>query len=407
MALTPAAIKIVKDTAPVVAQHVDAITSTFYKTMFQRNPEVLKFFNPSHQTSGEQPRALADAVVAYALNIDHLQHNPALSNIVELVAQKHVSMGIQPAQYDVVGENLMLAIGKVLGDAVTPEIADAWTRAYGTLAGIFIRREEQIYAAQKAVQGGWNLGRKFRVDKRVEENAHICSFYMKPEDGGALPTHEGGQYTAVYLKTLPNLGLIAPRNYSISSKPGSDHYRISVRRDESGVVSSHLHRSLLQGQAVEIAPPAGEFVLDKAAAKRRPMVFLAGGIGITPLLSMLHEAAVVGKDQHITWIHAVMSGEFDPTSLRQECRELLRQHGNANCLHAYTAPRPEDTGKFDIAGLLTAEKVLKACNNVTDADFYVCGPRSFMVALIPALKEAGVPAENLHFEFFGPKVRGI
>ena len=148
--LSPQTIAIVKATAPVVAEHAETITRRFYNLMFAGNPEVQAYFNPAHQHSGGQQRALAGAICAYAANIDNLD---ALGMAVELIAQKHCSLGIQPEHYPIVGKHLLAAIKDVLGDGATDEIIAAWAEAYGFLAEIFIGREEQIYAAQRDGSG--------------------------------------------------------------------------------------------------------------------------------------------------------------------------------------------------------------------------------------------------------------
>src|SRR5687767_1094595 len=126
--LTERTIQIVKATAPAVAQHAEAITRRFYTLMFQGNPETKAFFNPAHQHTGGQQRALAGAICAYAANIDNLG---VLGEAVELIAQKHCSLGVQPEHYPIVGKHLLVAIKDVLGDAATDEVIAAWGEAYG------------------------------------------------------------------------------------------------------------------------------------------------------------------------------------------------------------------------------------------------------------------------------------
>jgi nitric oxide dioxygenase len=126
--LTQKTVDIVKAVTPVVAENAETITSNFYPRMFEGNPEVLAYFNQAHQFEGAQPQALANAVCAYFSNIDNLG---ALGPSVDLIANKHCSLGIQPEQYPIVGKHLLDAIAEVLGDAVTPEIAAAVTEAYG------------------------------------------------------------------------------------------------------------------------------------------------------------------------------------------------------------------------------------------------------------------------------------
>src|SRR5262245_42908580 len=139
--LSEKTIEIVKETAPVVAIHAEAITRRFYNLMFTGDPVTKLYFNPAHQQGGDQQRALAGAICAYAANIDNLA---ALGPAVELIAQKHCSLGILPEDYPVVGRHLLAAIKDVLGDAASSDVIVAWGEAYGLLAEIFIRREAEI-----------------------------------------------------------------------------------------------------------------------------------------------------------------------------------------------------------------------------------------------------------------------
>src|SRR5215471_10041065 len=135
-------IQIVKDTAPVVEANAEAITRRFYALMFVGDPVTKAYFNPAHQQAGDQQRALAGAICAYAANIDNLS---ALGTAVELIAQKHCSLGILPEHYPIVGKHLLIAIKDVLGDVASEEVIEAWGDAYGLLAKIFIDREAEIY----------------------------------------------------------------------------------------------------------------------------------------------------------------------------------------------------------------------------------------------------------------------
>jgi len=138
-------IEIIKSTVPVLKTHGVEITTHFYKTMFTNNPEVKPFFNMDKQASGEQPKALAMTVLAAAQNIDNLE---ALLPAVKKIGKRHVEVGILPEHYPIVGQNLLVAIKDVLGDAATDEIIEAWRKAYGVIADIFIQVEQEIYASQ-------------------------------------------------------------------------------------------------------------------------------------------------------------------------------------------------------------------------------------------------------------------
>ena len=221
-------IKTVKSTVPVLQEHGEALTRYFYSRMFTHNPEVKPFFNQTNQTSGKQQKALAGAICAYAANIDNLE---ALGNAVELIAQKHASLQVRSDQYPIVGSNLISSIKEVLGEGATEEVINAWGEAYDFLANILIKRESQIYDENAKIPGGWKGFRTFQIAKKEKESQNITSFYLKPQDEKELPIFKAGQYITIRVKT-PD-GSTTMRNYSLSDKPGTDYFRISVKKEES------------------------------------------------------------------------------------------------------------------------------------------------------------------------------
>lgn len=402
--LSAQTIAVVKATAPVVAQHAEAITRRFYLLMFDGNPEVQAYFNAAHQHSGGQQRALAGAICAYAANIDNLA---ALGTAVELIAQKHCSLGIQPEHYPVVGKHLLAAIKDVLGDAATDEIIGAWGDAYGVLAGVFIERERQIYDQQRSLPGGWNGYRQFVVDKKQPESDIVTSFYLKPADGGELPAHEPGQYITVRIDHPERP--TSPRNYSLSDRPGAGHFRISVKREAgpaaglpAGVVSNYLHDEIQQGDVLELGPPCGEFTLSPAAAPARPIVLLSGGIGVTPLLSMLKSLAHHETQTPVYFLHAARNSRVH--ALAAEVDEIVGQRPNFHVHVRYDDPLADDVThqRCHSVGLIDVELLQEMLPN-NDAEFYICGPKPFMTGLYHGLQAWGVPEAQIHLEFFGPK----
>lgn len=138
-------IDIIKSTVPALKSHGVEITTTFYKNMFERNPEVAPLFNMDRQKSGEQPKALAMAVLAAAQNINNLS---AIMPVVEKIAVRHCDCGVKEEHYPIIGENLLIAIKEVLGDLATDEILEAWGMAYRVIAQVFIDVEKNIYASR-------------------------------------------------------------------------------------------------------------------------------------------------------------------------------------------------------------------------------------------------------------------
>lgn len=393
-------IAIVKSTAPVLAEHGETLTRHFYKRMFANNPEVAPFFNPAHQTAGKQQRALAGAITAYAANIDNLE---VLGGAVELIAQKHASLMIKPEHYPIVGENLLASIREVLGAAATDEIIDAWAAAYGFLADILIGREKQIYEENSKKVGGWEGFKSFRVSRKEKESSNITSFYLVAADGAPLPEFKSGQYITVRVKT-PD-GQTTMRNYSLSDKPAQPHFRISVKREVApeantpqGYVSNLLHDSIEQGDIIEIAPPCGEFFLDVTEKHEHPLVLLAAGVGITPIISILLSALEAFPKRQIILVHAVLNESVQ--AFRKTIDALAQEHENLKVYHRYSDDG-ERTGNAS-TGFVTAEYI-EGLMPARDADYYFCGPQPFMVSIYHELIKWGIPASQVHFEFFGPR----
>lgn len=185
----------VKSTIPLLAATGPKLTAHFYDRMFAHNPELKDIFNMSNQRNGDQRQALFDAICAYAANIENLA---ALLPAVERIAQKHTSFNIQPEQYNIVGGHLLATLDEMFSPG--QEVLDAWGKAYGVLANVFIQREEQIYQQSETDNGGWRDLRAFRILKKQPQSDVICSFVLAPVDGGRVADFKPGQYLAVYIK---------------------------------------------------------------------------------------------------------------------------------------------------------------------------------------------------------------
>ncbi|MDE1995080.1 MAG: NO-inducible flavohemoprotein, partial [Rhizobiaceae bacterium] len=299
--LSEATKTIVRATVPALAAHGTEITAAMYKRLFE-NAEVRDLFNQSNQgEGGRQTKALAQAILAYAQNIDNLA---VLGSAVERIAQKHVGLYIQPEHYPHVAASLLAAIGDVLGEAATPEILAAWGEAFWFLAHVLIARETEIYGDLNAAEGGWNGWRRFRVVSKRRESDIITSFVLQPVDGGAVVEHRPGQYLTFRID-VPGLPP-QRRNYSISSASNGETYRISVKREPKGLVSRFLHDKIGEGDTIDVAPPTGDFHLPERP--ERPVVLLSGGVGLTPMVSMLETIAQRDEDVPVHYVHGAQDG---------------------------------------------------------------------------------------------------
>lgn len=393
-------IEIVKSTVPVLEKQGEAITTRFYQLMFGNHPELLNIFNHANQKQRRQQKALAGAVYAAAMYIDNLE---AILPVVKQIGHKHRSLGIKPEHYPIVGKHLLLAIKDVLGDAATDEIIDAWAKAYGVIADAFISVEADMYQKASSQQGGWDGFRNFVVDRKVKESEVITSFYLKPEDGKEIASFQPGQYISIKLE-VNGEEYTHIRQYSLSDAPGKDYYRISVKKEAGtsnpdGVVSTYLHDQLKEGDILKVSAPAGDFVLD--TNRNTPVVLLSGGVGLTPMVSMLKTVVEVQPDRQVIFIHAAQNSQVH--ALKEEVEELAKLE-NVQSYVFYDSPTEEDrlNNRYDVEGYITRVWLEKNVP-VKNTDYYFCGPVPFMRAINRSLKELGVKEELIHFEFFGPK----
>ena len=379
---------VIKATVPALEAVNEQLTRHFYGIMLSEHPEVRPLFNQAHQQSGEQPRALANSVIAYARNIDRLE---ALGPAVSLIVQKHASLNVLPEHYPIVGSCLLRAIREVLGEAATDEIIDAWGQAYQQLAGLLIQAEEQVYAEHEQAPGGWRGTRALRVVRKQAESAEITSFYLAPADGGALMDFTPGQYLALKIELN---GEEVRRNYSLSDAPNGQYYRISVKREAEGTVSRHLHDQVQVGDTLQAFPPCGDFVLRDS---HKPLVLVSGGVGLTPAVAMLN--AVAGGERPVHFVHCARNGAVH--AFREHVEALAQQHDNVQRTFVYSEPAPGD--RPDASGMIDEALLAQALPANRDADVYFLGPKPFMARVKQLLAALGVPEQQTHFEFFGPQ----
>jgi nitric oxide dioxygenase len=394
---------IIRATVPALQQHGETITKYFYQSLFKENPSLLNIFNKANQREGGQAANLAASILMYAAHIDHLDK---LGGMVERIAHKHGSMEVQPEHYPIVGDHLLRAIRHVLGESATDEVIAAWADAYGMLADIMINRESELYADGAGKTGGWRGFKPFQVRKKVAESSTITSFYLVPEDGSPVPPFKPGQFLSVKLKAPadPNEQI---RQYSLSCAPSNNFYRISVGREQSrsnnilapdGVVSNYLHDRVIAGDTLLVHMPLGDFVLDESNS--RPVVLISGGVGITPMLSMLEHLAE-SNSRDVIFLHGTPNRAQH--AFGKHIREIAQKHSHVKAVIFYNEVEEDDIRgeHHDESGYIDAS-MLKQHLPHLDADFYFCGPIPFLRAIEGALDALYVPTERRHSEAFVP-----
>lgn len=267
------------------------------------------------------------------------------------------------------------------------------------------RRATASYQTNVAASTGhrWDGWRKFRIKWKVPESASCSSLYLTPHDNKPLPTFQPGQYITLRLR-IPGIREPVVRCYSLSDQPRPDVYRITVKRitqlnGKHGAASGYLQHVIKEGDLLDIGAPQGRFVLDPR--DDRPIVLLAGGIGITPLLSMLLTSLEQTPHRRIHLFYGVRNSREH--TFRSQLAELASAHDSLQLTTCYSQPLPEDQAgqDYQVQGRVDGA-LLHTHLPSSNYQFFVCGPGEFTTDLIEALQAWQVPASDVHYEAFGP-----
>ena len=383
---------VVSATAPVVAQHADQITARFYGNMFTAHPDLLRVFNQGNQATGEQSKALAASVVAYAVQLID-PDAPSFAHVMRRIAYKHMSLGIRAEQYTVVGHYLLEAVAQILGDAVTPEIAAAWEEVYWLFAVQLVAEEARLY--QHAQVNPAQPTRPYRIVKTIDETPDIISLVLEPADNRPLPEIAPGQYVSVFVN-LPD-GDRQPRQYTVSSTAVGTRLQITVRRvlgkngAPNGRVSTYLHDQAKVGDILDVSSPAGDFVLTPSDS---PLLLASAGAGITTVLPIVEHIVRTQPRRPVIEAHADRAAQDH--ALRQTVQRMGHQLDNFTSYTWYDHVDPGDTssrqGHMDLSDIPLPD----------DVHAFTCGPLEFMRHIRTELMQRGVPAHHIRYEVFGP-----
>ena len=386
---SPKTLEIVKATVPVLEEHGTAITTVFYKNMFNQHPELLDIFNETNQKLGRQQTALAMTVLAAAKHLDKLA---VLLPQVTQISHKHRALQILPEHYPIVGHHLIGAIKEVLGEAANDDIIDAWTEAYDEIADVFIQLEKTMYEQEM-----WEGFAPFKITEKVEAATDIAAFTVVPVNDDidlSKLSLSAGQYITV--KADPeDSDHLALRHYSLYSATSDKGIQFAVRRDNRnehyGLVSNHLHDHLDVGDTILLSAPAGDFELNQDLIQQNdiPLVLVSAGVGVTPILSMLEAQVTANPKRPIIWVYACQNKEHH--AFDSKVNELLAAADNVEKHIFYF----ESGQILDEAWLANLPK---------PADIYVCGSMMFMESIIDGLMALDHGVDSVHYEPFGPKM---
>ncbi len=259
---------------------------------------------------------------------------------------------------------------------------------------------DEIVELSGAVDLRWDADaesiRSLRLIEKITESDDVTSFVFASRDGGPLASFEPGQHLPIEL-SIPGVDEAARRTYSLSSSPNDERYRITVKRESKGLVSRYLHNNVKLGDIIDSRRPSGDFMM---TCNICPLVLVSAGVGLTPMMSILHAVAAENSRRPVWFVHGARDGSHHP--LAEEVRELAADHPDINVHVAYSRSRPEDIlGKhYDSDGRVNGKLLESLVDNV-DAHYFLCGPTNFMADIQTDLERQGVPVEQIHYETFG------
>jgi ferredoxin-NADP reductase/MOSC domain-containing protein YiiM len=242
----------------------------------------------------------------------------------------------------------------------------------------------------------WAGFRPLRVSQKVSESSGVISLVLEPADGSSLTAALPGQFIVLRLRLAPGTPALM-RSYSLSGEPSTRRYRVSVKRELRGVAGAYIDEKVQVGDVLDVSAARGSFTLRPGDA---PAVFLSAGIGVTPVLAMLHALAAEASPREVWWLYGARRGREHPFA--QEASTLLKALPRSHSHIRFSSPDPEDRlgVDFDARGRLDIE-VLRGLKVPRNANFYICGPAAFMSDLTAGLAAWGIAASSIHTELFG------
>lgn len=378
--------KIIQATLPVVASNLSSIVNKFYELLLSNHPELTSVFNLTNQKTGIQPTALTSSIATFAMNYKNID---SIRSMIEMIANKHCSVGVKPEQYAVVGTTLIAAIDAVLGDAVTDQIRNAWAEFYWEFANILIKEENDLYSVK------YSEFKNFKIINKVDESKNTFSLYLEPLDGvvnNLLP----GQYISIKVNLGANEQI---RQYSVSDFVDNKYIRITIKRednydDNTVAVSEFIYKNLHINNICQISAPFGTFTLND---DNNNITFISAGIGITPLICMLENMNRNNDKRKIQFVYLTENSDYH--IFKQQLNDIKLPNFSKHIY--YSNPNDNNVLGNDYESTLFNEQEIQKLVS-SNTTYYLCGSNNLINSVTKVLIKNGVSESNIRHEIFIP-----
>lgn len=380
--LSPDSLPIIEATLPVVGEHLGEISEVFYRHLFDGVPALESdLFNRSNQANGEQQKALAGSIAAFATLLV-TEDAPPVDRVMSRIAAKHASLGISRVHYDLVHRALFRAIGDVLGDAVTPEVAAAWDEVYWLMADSLIAQEAAMYDRAEVAAGRvWHV---LTVVGRREVAPGVWTFTLAGGTGVSMVNYSAGQYISVAM--IVGDGARQIRQYTVMSGDEPDTWEITVDPMPGGLVSNKLIAEAGIGYPLVVSIPSGTAY---PVRNDNPVVLGSSGVGSSLTVAILQEMIAVRDTRPVYVVHV----DKDEQSFAHRSRilGLLEAYPGYSWLETYYVDDAEE-----------AVPLLRDREWDGGAEVYLCGSPRFMRQVRRIAVVKGISPEKVHYEVFAP-----
>ncbi|MDH6279705.1 nitric oxide dioxygenase [Prescottella agglutinans] len=380
--LSPDSLPIIEATLPVVGERLGEISQVLYRYLFDGLPSFASdLFNRSNQENGEQQKALAGSIAAFATLLV-TEDAPPVDQVMSRIAAKHASLGIVRAHYDLVHRALFKAIADVLGDAVTPEVAAAWDEVYWLMADSLVAQEATRYEQAGVAAGSvWHV---LTVVGRREVAPGVWTFTLAGGKDSPMVNWAAGQYVSVAV--IAEGGARQIRQYTVMSGDDPDTWEITVEPMPGGLVSNKLIADAGIGYPLVVSIPSGT---PYPVPGDNPVVLCSSGVGSALTVAVLQKMISLRETRPVYVLHV----DRDEASFahRIRIRDLLEAYRGESSLENYYVEDPE--------GIVP---ILRDREWYGGAEVYLCGSPRFMRKVRRLAVVKGVAPENIHYEVFTP-----